>query len=96
MYDKCGFGNHKNNIQTTNYIFVSCDEAIDIDNQSWIFVHGYVVEDFKRIPILLNLEQVKWLYNRQPNEDDPKLYPSFWGTIQLRPSYKGCVFWCKW
>jgi hypothetical protein len=49
----------KTTIQTTNYIFVSCDEVTSIDNQSWIFVHGYVVEDFNRFPILLNMEQVK-------------------------------------
>jgi hypothetical protein len=48
----------KTTIQTTNNIFVSCDEVTSIDNQFWIFVHGYVVEDFKRTPILLNLEQV--------------------------------------
>jgi hypothetical protein len=45
-------------IKTTNHIYVSCDEVISIDNQSWISVHAYVVEDFKRTPILVNLEQV--------------------------------------
>ncbi len=48
----------KTTIQMTNHILVSCDEVISINNQSWIFVHGYVVEDFKRTPILLNLEQM--------------------------------------
>jgi hypothetical protein len=32
-------------IQTTNYIFISCDEDTSIYNQSWIFVLGYVVEN---------------------------------------------------
>lgn len=48
----------KTTIQTTNNIFGSCDEVTNIDNHFLIFVHGYVVEDFKRTPILLNLEQV--------------------------------------
>jgi hypothetical protein len=30
----------------------------NIDNWSWISVHAYVVEDFKRTPILVNLEHV--------------------------------------
>ncbi len=34
-------------IQTTNYISVSCDEMINIDNQSWNSIHVYVVEDSK-------------------------------------------------
>jgi len=42
-------------IHKVNFIFVSCDEVTNIDNQFWILVHVYVVEDFKRIPILVNL-----------------------------------------
>jgi hypothetical protein len=45
-------------IQTTNHISISCDEVISIYNQSLILVHAYVVEDFKRTFILVNLEQV--------------------------------------
>jgi hypothetical protein len=45
-------------IQITNYISINCDEMISIDNQSWISVHAYVVEDFKRTLISVNLEWV--------------------------------------
>ncbi len=45
-------------IHNVNFIFVCCDEVTNIDNQSWILVHVYVVEDFKRIPILVNLQCV--------------------------------------
>jgi hypothetical protein len=31
-----------------------------LDNQSWIFAHAYVVENWKRILVLLNLE---WVVN---------------------------------
>jgi hypothetical protein len=34
-------------IQTTNYNSVCFDEVTSINNQSWILVHAYVVEDFK-------------------------------------------------
>ncbi len=58
MHEQCGFGITKITIKTTNYIYVSCDEMINIDNQSWILIHAYVVEDFKRTHILVNL---KWV-----------------------------------
>jgi hypothetical protein len=45
-------------IHKVNFIFVSCIEVTNIDNQSWILVHVYVVEIFKRIPILVNLQCV--------------------------------------
>jgi hypothetical protein len=45
-------------IHKVNFIFVSCNEVTNIDNQSSILVHVYVFEDFKRIPILVNLKCV--------------------------------------
>jgi uncharacterized protein YjhX (UPF0386 family) len=45
-------------IQTIKCINVSCNEVTSIDNQSWIFVHVFVVKDFKRTPIFVNLEGV--------------------------------------
>jgi hypothetical protein len=35
---------------------VICNEVMMIDNESWINIHTYLVEDFKCIPILLNLK----------------------------------------
>jgi hypothetical protein len=60
-----------------NYIFISCDKVTSIDNQSWILVHAYVVEDFKRTPILVNLE---W---------DTKGYTTNNFTKMIRNSVKG-------
>jgi hypothetical protein len=45
-------------IHKVNFIFVSCDEVTNINNQSWILMHVYVVEDFNRIPILVNFQCV--------------------------------------
>jgi hypothetical protein len=43
-------------LQQTKFISISCDEVTTLDNQSWIFVHAYVVENWRRILVLLNLE----------------------------------------
>jgi len=40
------------------FISINCDEITILDNQSWISMHAYVVENWKRQPILLNLERV--------------------------------------
>jgi len=45
-------------VQKVKYLVINCDEVTTIDNQSWCNVHAYVVDDFKRIPLLLNLERV--------------------------------------
>jgi hypothetical protein len=34
---------HKMTIQIANYIFVSCDELITIDNHTWISMHTHVL-----------------------------------------------------
>jgi hypothetical protein len=39
-------------LQKLNFIFVSCDEVTILDNQSWSYVHFYVIDKWKRIPIL--------------------------------------------
>jgi hypothetical protein len=58
-------------IQTIKFINVSCNEVTSIDNQSWIFIHVFVVKDFKRTPIFVNLEgaiktpQIALLWNKQ-------------------------------
>ncbi len=45
-------------LQQVMFISISCDEITILDNQSWISVHAYVVENWRRQPILLNLERV--------------------------------------
>jgi hypothetical protein len=41
-------------IQTRNHISINCNEIININNQTWILMHVYVVWDFKRVSILKN------------------------------------------
>jgi hypothetical protein len=42
-------------IQKTQFILVSCDEVTTFHNQTWLFMHVYMVEQWKKVPILLNL-----------------------------------------
>jgi hypothetical protein len=37
---------------------VNCDELTTIDNQSWLSVHAYVTDDWKQLPLLLNMYKV--------------------------------------
>jgi hypothetical protein len=37
---------------------VNCDELTTINNHSWLSIHVYVREEWKRLPILLNLQRV--------------------------------------
>jgi hypothetical protein len=44
--------------QKVSYLSISCDEVSTIHNQFWCNVHVYVVDDFKMMPLSLNLERV--------------------------------------
>ncbi len=45
-------------IHAAMYFVIICKEMMMIDNESWINIHTYLVEGFKCIPILLNLERL--------------------------------------
>ncbi len=42
----------------SQFISVNCDELTTVDNQSWLFVHAYVTDDWKQLPLLLNMYKV--------------------------------------
>jgi hypothetical protein len=42
----------------SKYLTLSCEGVTTIDNQSWISIHYYVVQDWCHLPILFFLEQV--------------------------------------
>jgi hypothetical protein len=48
----------QNVVVAVNFIFVNANEIIAIDNTSWISLHLYVVQGWKRIPLLVYLEKV--------------------------------------
>ncbi len=48
----------KMTIHVAKYLVVICHEMMMIDIESWINIHTYLVEGFKCIPILLNLERL--------------------------------------
>jgi hypothetical protein len=45
-------------IQGTHYIALSYDEVSTLDNQSWLFVHYYVVQNWVRILIIIFLDRM--------------------------------------
>jgi hypothetical protein len=40
------------------YVVLNCDEVSIVDNQSWLFVHCYVVQNWVRILIFISLDRV--------------------------------------
>ncbi len=45
-------------IASSKYLALSFNEVTTIDNQSWISIHSYVVQDWCHIHVLISLEQV--------------------------------------
>jgi hypothetical protein len=45
-------------IQVAHYVVMNCAEVSTIDNQSWMSIHYYVVQNWVRIPILIFLDKV--------------------------------------
>jgi hypothetical protein len=39
-------------VKNSNFIFLTYDEVIAMDNASWTNVHGYIVQDWCQIPLL--------------------------------------------
>jgi len=46
-------------INVANFLFVSVDEVTTIDNASWISLHIYVVQFWKRIFLLTSMEKLE-------------------------------------
>jgi hypothetical protein len=40
------------------YVVLSCDEVFIVDNQFWLSIHCYVVQNWVRILILTSLDRV--------------------------------------
>jgi hypothetical protein len=45
-------------MQAARFFSITCDEVTSLDNQAWISIHGYVCENWTRVPLLLSLERV--------------------------------------
>jgi hypothetical protein len=48
-----------NVVNAANFLFVSVDEMTTIDNASWISLHIYVVQSWKRICFLICVEKLE-------------------------------------
>ena len=49
--------NTKEVMQGANFLSLHCDEVTSVDCQSWVNVHGYILRDWKRIPLLFMLDR---------------------------------------
>jgi hypothetical protein len=49
----------KSIVGTTHYFSFTCDEVSNIDNQNWLLIHAYVVQNWLRIPIFMSFEHVE-------------------------------------
>lgn len=45
-------------VLATNFIWLSVDEVTIVDNQSWLYMHGYMVKNWRRVSILLSLQRI--------------------------------------
>ena len=45
-------------VSAVSYFSVTCDEVTTLDNQSWISIHVYTIQDWERVPMLLCLQRV--------------------------------------
>jgi hypothetical protein len=48
----------KTTFVVTSFITISANEVTTIDNNKWLSIHLYVMQNWKRIPILLCVEIV--------------------------------------
>ncbi len=51
-------GNYGSNGLVLWYVVLSCDEMHIVENQSWLLIHYYVVQNWVRIPIFTSLDIV--------------------------------------
>ena len=45
-------------VSTAPYFSITCAEVTTLDNQSWISMHVYTIQDWERVPMLLCLQHV--------------------------------------
>jgi hypothetical protein len=45
-------------LDKTNVFFLSCDEVISIDNQSWLSIDAYTIQNWTKVPMLLSLKHL--------------------------------------
>ncbi len=49
---------HATRVRVAHYVALNYDEVFTLNNQCWLFVHYYVVENWVRILILISLDWV--------------------------------------
>jgi len=85
-------------MEATHYVAFSYDEVFIVDNQSWLFIHCYVIHNWVRIIILVSLNHVverSWNDN-MTNLGDYVGFDDRWWFIKRPNCPKAHMFWGKW
>jgi hypothetical protein len=45
-------------LDKTNVFVLFCNEIILIDNQSWLWIHAYTIQDWTKVRMLLSIEHL--------------------------------------
>ena len=45
-------------LSDANFLSISADEVTSVDNTSWLSLHVYACQSWKRVPILLSLQRM--------------------------------------
>jgi hypothetical protein len=45
-------------LDKANVFVLFCDEITSIDNQSWLWIHAYTIQNWTKVPMLLFLEHL--------------------------------------
>jgi hypothetical protein len=80
-------------IQMAKFIFICCNEMTNINN-TWILVHAYFVENFKKTKILENLEQMTKSCTTNNLIDMIKNSMNVFGGLSNNDLIKKVVFFC--
>ncbi len=77
-------------------ILVSCDEMRTIDNQTWLFMHVFVIDEWKHVPILFNLQWVDAVMSNILMEMIVASFVNYGSVSETNLSSEVHLFWSLW
>ncbi len=78
------------------FFWVSCDEVRIIDNQSWLSMLEFVIDEWKHVPILFNLQWVDGAMSSKLMEMIVASFVSYGGVSETNLSLEVHSFWSLW
>ncbi len=75
---------------------MNCDEVRIIDNQSWLSMLEFVIDEWKHVPILFNLQWVDGAMSNELMEMIVASLVSYGGVSETNLSLEVHLFWSFW